>query len=89
MTSACSQLRASTTSSSWTETGITASSAPAVGSSLDVATGLALGAWAELDVTAGITGNGSVSFVLTTDSTTAASFSSREGADRPQLLIDP
>ncbi|HUR13676.1 MAG TPA: DNRLRE domain-containing protein [Mycobacteriales bacterium] len=87
-TSTCSHLRASTTGSGWTETGLTAASAPAVGTSLDVATGLASGAWAELDVTAGITGNGSVSLVLTTDSTTAASLSSREGTDPPQLLID-
>ncbi len=45
--------------------------------------------WAEYDVTSLITGNGTYTFALVADSTDGVTFSSREGATHPQLLITP
>jgi chitodextrinase len=88
LASACPQLRVSSTSTSWTEAGLTPANAPAPGMALAVASNGNVGDWLLLDVTAGVDGNGAVAFVLTTDSTTASSLSSREGADPPVLVID-
>ena len=48
---------------------------------------IASGAWVEYDVTALVSGNGTYSFVLVNTSADAVSFSSREGAHPPQLVI--
>jgi hypothetical protein len=45
------------------------------------------GAWTEYDVTAAVTGDGTYTFALVGDGAEAASFSSREGAAAPKLVV--
>jgi PKD repeat protein len=72
----------------WTETGLTWNNAPAVtGGSLASAGTVANGAWVDFDVTSAVTGNGEVTFQLTTTSSNSVYFTSREGADKPQLVL--
>jgi PKD repeat protein len=74
--------------SGWTETGITWNNAPAAtGGSLASAGTVANGAWVDFDVTPSVTGNGEVTFVLTTTSSNSVYFTSRESADKPQLVL--
>jgi len=74
--------------SSWTETGITWSTAPAIASGpLGSAGAVAAGQWAEYDVTAAVPSGGSVSFAIASPSTDSVYFSSREGANAPQLVV--
>jgi PKD repeat protein len=47
------------------------------------------GSWAEVDLTGVVTGNGTYSWVLISDSNNAAIFSSSEGSLSPELVIDP
>jgi hypothetical protein len=78
------------TSSSWTETGITWSNAPAAsGGALDQAGATATGTWVQLDVSAAVSGNGTLSFLLSDGSGDSAIYSSREGSNPPQLVITP
>jgi len=73
----------------WSETTTTYSNAPAFGSQLfpPVPQSFSSGTWVTIDVTSLVSGNGLVSFALTSTNTTAISFSSREGANKPQLII--
>ena len=72
----------------WTETGINWANAPAIaGSSLAAAGATTNGTWVDFDVTSAVTGNGEVSFALTTTSSNSSYYSSREGANRPQLVL--
>jgi parallel beta-helix repeat protein len=76
------------TTNNWTETGITWNTQPArTSSGLDDKGTISTGAWIEYNVTAQVTGNGTYSFVLVPTSTDAISFSSREGAQPPQLIL--
>jgi parallel beta-helix repeat protein len=76
------------TTNTWTETGITWNTQPAITSSvLDDKAAISTGVWSEYNVTAQVTGNGSYSFVLVPTSTDAVSFSSREGTKPPQLIL--
>jgi hypothetical protein len=71
------------TGTSWTETGITWNNRPArTSGALDNKGSISTSTWAEYDVTAWVTGNGTFSFVLAADSTDAATFSSRQGVSR-------
>jgi RHS repeat-associated protein len=72
----------------WTETGITYSNAPAMGSQLGSSGTFSAGAWTSVDVTSYITGNGVYNLAFSTTSNTNISFASREaGANAPQLVI--
>jgi RHS repeat-associated protein len=71
----------------WTETGITYSNAPALGSSLGSSGTFSANAWTTVDVTAYISGNGVYNLAFSTTSSTNVSYSSREGANAPQLVI--
>jgi len=71
----------------WVETAITNSNAPAFGAKLGSSGAVATGTWTSVNVTSDITGNGLVSFGLSTTNSTALSLSSREGANPPQLVI--
>ncbi|GAB3666019.1 hypothetical protein GCM10027596_32910 [Nocardioides korecus] len=83
-------VQVSTSSSSWTESGITFTNAPGVGSTVGTMSNLAVNAWSELDVTSAITGNGSYTLVVTTTSTANKQLASREStATPPQLVVDP
>ena len=57
------------------------------GSSLASAGATATGSWVEYDVTPAVTGNGPVSFAITTTSSNSQYATSREGANKPQLVI--
>jgi PKD repeat protein len=74
-------------SAAWTETSVTWSTAPAFGSALDTAGPAVAGEWIELNVTSLVAGNGTYDFALTSTSSNSAIFSSREGAQPPELLI--
>jgi hypothetical protein len=77
------------TSTAWTESGITYRTAPAYGSTVATASNFTAGTWVSMDVTAIVTGNGAVAFALTSASKTPASFASREDtAHAPQLIIN-
>jgi chitodextrinase len=81
----------SATGAAWTETGLTWSNRPpAAGAVLDNKAALATGAFVDYDVTAAVTGNGTVAFVLLPESSDDFIIDSRENAtaaNRPQLLI--
>ncbi len=73
----------------WSETGTTYSNAPAFSSTLFpmFPSSFSSGTWLSADVTSLVTGNGLVSFAVTSSSGTAVSLSSREGANPPQLIV--
>lgn len=76
------------TEPSWTETGITWQTRPArLSEALDNKGSIRTNTWVEYDVTAWVKGDGPVSFVLAADSNDAATFSSRQGSQPPQLVI--
>lgn len=73
---------------SWVETGITYSNAPAVGSQIGSLGSFTGGTWITVDITPFITGNGTFSIAIKGANSTAVSMASREsGANAPQLLI--
>ena len=77
------------TSTPWAESGLTWSNAPAIsGAALADAGGAAAGAWIELDVTGAIAGPGAVSLAIQSLSDDSVRYSSREGADPPQLVLE-
>lgn len=78
----------SVTNNSWGETTITYNNAPAIGSVLDSSGSTSANAWVDVDVTSYITGDGLVSFGVTTSSNQAIDFSSREGSNAPELVIE-
>jgi hypothetical protein len=72
----------------WTEGAITYGTAPAIGAQLGTTGALTAGTWASVDVSAKVTGNGTYSFALTTGTTSARLFDSREAANPPQLVLE-
>ncbi len=75
----------SSTGSDWREMGINYNNAPAAVSKLATLDALSEGTWVEIDLTGYVTENGVYSLML--DTSEAASFSSREGANAPRLEI--
>jgi len=73
----------------WTESTVNYGNAPSVGGAIGSSTPFGTGVWFTIDVTTYITGNGTYNLGLTTPSSTAISFASREsGANAPQLIIE-
>ncbi len=73
---------------SWDESTITANTAPVISGSPIASTGsVANNTMIEVDVTSAITGNGTFSFGLRSASSNSAFYSSKEGANPPQLEI--
>jgi hypothetical protein len=73
---------------SWGETTINFSNAPATGAAAGSSGGIVAGTWIEIDITSLVTGNGQLSLALTTTSSTALSLASREsGVNAPQLVV--
>jgi parallel beta-helix repeat protein len=70
----------------WGETTINYTNAPAYGAMVDNSS-VQAGQWYNFDVSSLVTGNGLVSFAVTTLSGTAITLSSREGANPPELII--
>jgi PKD repeat protein len=74
--------------SDWTESGITWETAPAIGGAPLASAGAVIaGQWVELDVTSTVRGDGSYAFALTSASGDSAYYSSREGANPPELVV--
>jgi hypothetical protein len=71
----------------WGETTITDSNAPPFGAKLGSSGAVTAGTWTSVNVTTAVTGNGLISFGLSTTNSTALALSSREGANPPQLVI--
>lgn len=71
----------------WVETSITYATAPVLGPVIGSSGPFTGGQYIEVDVSAVVTGNGSLSFGLDTTSSTAIAYSSREGINPPQLII--
>jgi hypothetical protein len=73
----------------WTESGLTWSNAPPIpGTPLASAGVAALGAWLDLDVTGAVAGSGAVSFAIQSLSDDSVRYSSKEGADPPELVVE-
>lgn len=76
------------TGTNWTETTITWNNRPAPsGGVLDDKGNIPADSWAEYNVTAAVTGNGAVGFVLLPQGNDGLYIDAREGTNRPQLLI--
>ncbi len=72
----------------WSETTLTYANAPAVAGVVAGDPGtVPVSAWLEIDVTATVTGNGTVSFANQPQSTNQERYSSREAVNAPQLVI--
>jgi len=74
----------------WGETSVTYNNAPTYGNTGFATTpaSFSAGAWLSVDVTSLVSGNGLVSFAITSSNSTAVSLSSKEGANKPQLIIN-
>lgn len=78
------------TSDVWTEGGITWNNAPAIsGTALGSFGSIVGGTWVEITLTSTVTTNGTYSFGIKSNSGNSAVYSSGEGANPPQLVIDP
>ena len=76
------------TDATWTETVLTWTTRPAPqGSALDDSGKLASSTWVEYDVTAAVSGDGPIAFVLAAQSADGVIFHSREAANPPQLVV--
>ena len=76
------------TSLPWSETALSWNNAPSIeGPALDSAGSVGIGQWIELDVTAAVQGNELASFGLVGLGSDSARFSSKEGAESPELVI--
>ena len=72
---------------SWTEGTVTWTNRPAMGTTLDTQT-CSSSSWIEFDVTSHITGNGTFSLGLTSTEVGNTTFSSKEGANSPELVVE-
>jgi PKD repeat protein len=76
------------TGNDWTESGITWNTRPQATGPATADLGAAtVNTWVELDVTPLVTGNDSVSFVLTQPGTDGVTFYSRQGVYKPELVV--
>jgi PKD repeat protein len=72
----------------WEESGLTWNTAPGLsGSPLSAVGPVRKGIWVEFEVTQAITGNGSYSFGLSSTAPNSLYYSSREGANPPELVL--
>jgi PKD repeat protein/glucose/arabinose dehydrogenase len=77
-------------SDAWTEGGINWNNAPPIsGTALGSFGSIVGGTWVEISVTTTVTGNGTYTFGIRNNSGNSAIYSSGEGANPPQLVIDP
>ena len=78
------------TDNSWTETGITWNSAPAIsGTALSTAGTTTTGTWVEFSLGTTITGNGTYSFAISGGNNDFVRYASRETATDPVLVLTP
>jgi hypothetical protein len=74
--------------STWGESAISNATAPAVGAVIASASKIPSGTWVTYDVTAAVRGTGLVSFALTTSASQDVPWSSKEGSNPPQLVVE-
>ena len=73
----------------WSESTITWNNAPSADPTLIASLGsVTNGTWYEIDVASVVTGNGVYSFRINSTSTDAAHYSSKEGSNPPQFVIN-
>jgi hypothetical protein len=78
----------SVTNNTWTETGITYTNSPAIGSVISSSKPFVAGAWVSVDITTFIKGNGTYNLAIDSTNITNTSLGSREsGANSPQLVV--
>ena len=76
------------TTTAWTESGLTYNNAPAYGATLSTVSGFAAGTWLTYNVTSLVSANGLVAFMYTSAASTPLSIAAREDvAHAPQLVI--
>ena len=75
------------TDTTWDESTITYNIAPAVGPVIVASGFVGAGSFTDVDVSSAITGDGLVTLALTTTATSAAKYTSSEGANPPTLFI--
>lgn len=75
------------TDTTWLESAITYSNAPGMGATLGSSGPFGLGSYIEVDITGYVTANGLLSIGVSTTHTTAIKYSSRSGANPPELVI--
>jgi hypothetical protein len=80
-------LQVNTAPTGWTESTLTYATAPALGAVVGNGPNLAVNAWASIDLTATVTGNGTYGFGLTTARVGTNKVASRESASTPPTLI--
>ena len=73
---------------SWSETAVTYSTAPATGNTINSSGAFSSGTWVEIDVTSTISGDGQFSLAVLSSDSNRLTFSSREGANPPELVIN-
>ena len=77
------------TSTAWQESGLNGSNAPSITAPALASLGsTATGTWIEFDVSAAIAGNGTYSLALQSPATDSGYYSSKEGTNPPQLVLD-
>jgi hypothetical protein len=77
----------SVSDNAWGELAITYANAPPFGVAVGSSGPVSGGNWYEIDVTSLVSGDSPVSFALTSTSSTATKYSSRESANPPQLVV--
>lgn len=78
-----------TTSTSWTELGLTWANQPALGPIVDARGSVKSGTWIAFDVSSVVTGPGRYAFALTTPSSQEVRYDSRETTRAPRLVVTP
>ena len=78
---------AAVTDTSWTETGLTWSNAPAIGTTASTVSSIASGTWISFDVTSLVKTTGPISIAVTSPSAAQESFGSSESGQVPQLVV--
>jgi hypothetical protein len=73
---------------SWVEPGLTYSNRPAVGTTIGTAVNFTANTWTSVDASSYVTGNGTFSFEMNGTSTNLKQYSSKEGANPAQLVIE-
>ena len=76
------------TDNSWDESTITFNNAPVIGGTVGSSGPFSASQYIEWNVTTLVSGDGTYTFALTTPHTTAISFSSREGANPAELVLE-
>jgi hypothetical protein len=71
----------------WTESGITYTNSPAVGSVINNSAAFNAGAWVAVDITSYIKADGTYNLAIDSTNTTNTSLASREATNAPQLVV--